>query len=109
MSRELGRPSASLFVQVLALVMVSLIIAQLITVLVIFNLPRPDPDMYRLREVAEALRTGRPSASARPLVSKLRSSPPRDVYTSVVRTEVEERLAKLVGVTPDKVAFETAR
>lgn len=105
MSRELGRPSASLFVQVLALVMVSLIIAQLITVLVIFNLPRPDPDMYRLREVAEALRTGRPSASARPLVSKLRSSPPRDVYTSVVRTEVEERLAKLVGVTPDKVAF----
>jgi two-component system OmpR family sensor kinase len=106
MSRErLARPTASLFVQVLALVMISLVIAQLITVLVIFNLPRPDPDVYRLREVAEALKTGRPSGSPRPLVARIRASPPRDLYTTVVRTEVERRLAGLVGTSPDHVAF----
>jgi signal transduction histidine kinase len=105
MSRELGRQSASLFVQVLALVMVSLMIAQLITVLVIFNLPRPDPDVYRLREVADALATGRSTGGERPLVSRITPNPPRDLYTSVVRTEVERRLAALVGTSPDHVAF----
>jgi signal transduction histidine kinase len=105
MSRGIGRQSASLFVQVLALVMVSLMIAQLITVLVIFNLPRPDPDVYRLNEVADVLATGRSSGGARPLVSKISPNPPRDFYTSVVRTEVERRLAALVGTSPDHVAF----
>jgi two-component system, OmpR family, sensor kinase len=105
MNGRLGRPTASLFVQVLALVLVSLIIAQLITVLVIFNLPRPDPDVYRLSEVAEVLGGGRPNATPRPLVARIRSGPPRDLYDSVVRTDVERRLAARLGVSANRIAF----
>ena len=105
MSTSLGRPTASLFVQVLALVMTSLIAAQLITTLVIFNLPRPDPDVYRLIEVAHVLGGGAPPASSRPLVARVQSRPPRDIYRSVVRTDVERRLAAKLGVAPDRVAF----
>jgi signal transduction histidine kinase len=105
MTARLGRSTTSLFVQVLALVMVSLVAAQLITTLVIFNLPRPDPDVYRLAEVAHVLAGGPPPASARPLVAKIQSGPPRDIYRSVVRTEVERRIAARIGVPPERVAF----
>jgi len=54
-----GRPTASLFVQVLMLVGVSLITAQAISVFLLFNLPPPVPDFYRFSEIAEALQ-GRP-------------------------------------------------
>lgn len=105
MSSRLGRPTTSLFVQVLALVMASLVTAQLITTLVIFNLPRPDPDVYRLVEVAHVLGGGPPPESARPLVARIQSRAPRDIYRSVVRTEVERRLAAKLGVAPERVAF----
>jgi signal transduction histidine kinase len=100
-----GRRTASLFVQVLALVMVSLVAAQLITTLVIFNLPRPDPDVYRLGEVAHVLGGGQPAAAPRPLLARTQARPPRDISRSVVRTEVERRLARAIGVSPDRVAF----
>ena len=75
-----GRRTASLFVQVLALVMASLVAAQLITTLVIFNLPRPDPDVYRLDEVAYVLGGGQPAAGPRPLLARTQARPPRDMW-----------------------------
>ncbi len=49
------RATASLFVQVLMLVGVSLITAQAISIFLLFNLPPPVPDFYRFSEIAEAL------------------------------------------------------
>ena len=43
-----GRPTASLFVQLLTLILVTLVAAEAISVLLIFNLPPPTPDFYRL-------------------------------------------------------------
>jgi signal transduction histidine kinase len=48
----------SLFVQVLALVLVSMIAAQVINLLIVFQMPSTPPDIYRLTEVAAALQTG---------------------------------------------------
>ena len=73
-SQAPGGPTATLFVQVLALVMASLVAAQLITTLVIFNLPPPDPDVYRLSEVAHVLGGGRRPPSARPLVARVQAA-----------------------------------
>jgi signal transduction histidine kinase len=101
----LRRPTASLFVQVLALVLASLAAAQLITVLVIFNLPRPDPDVYRLSEVERALSGGASRDEARPLVARLRATPPRDPYGSFVRADVERRIAADLGLAPQDVVF----
>lgn len=52
------QPTATLFVQVLALVILSLIIAQSINVWVIFQLPRPTPEYYTAPEIAQALQKG---------------------------------------------------
>lgn len=100
-----GLPTASLFIQVLALVLVSLSAAQLITVLVIFNLPRPDPDLYRLTEVESAMATGAPGADPRPLVTTIRPRPPADGLGSPVRVGVEQRIARDLSVVPQRVSF----
>ena len=46
-----GRPTASLFVQLLALAMLTLVAAEVISLVLIFNLPPPTPDFYRLSEI----------------------------------------------------------
>src|SRR5580704_14951832 len=77
-------PTATLFAQLLALVVLSLLAAVAVNVLVIFNLPPPEPDFYRISEIAEVIR-GQPVVAAaserRPLVSETRDHPP-DVDTT---------------------------
>jgi two-component system OmpR family sensor kinase len=51
------RPT-SLFAQALALVLVSMLAAQLINLFIVFQLPATPPDIYPLSEVAQALKTG---------------------------------------------------
>ncbi|HEY9219756.1 MAG TPA: ATP-binding protein, partial [Phenylobacterium sp.] len=46
-----GRPTATLFGQLLALIALSLIAANAINVWLVFNLPPPIPDIYRISEV----------------------------------------------------------
>lgn len=105
MKRRPGLPTATLFFQVLALVLASLAAAQLITVLVIFNLPRPDPDVYRLGEVEQALTAAPPGQGARPLVASVRDRAPDDQINSPVRDEVERRIAADLHVTAGDVVF----
>lgn len=51
-----GRPTASLFVQLLTLTLLTLVAAEVISLLLIFNLPPPTPDFYRLTEISQAFR-----------------------------------------------------
>ncbi|HMO43348.1 MAG TPA: two-component sensor histidine kinase, partial [Phenylobacterium sp.] len=53
--RRAGRATASLFLQALLLVGMSLIAAQAISVFLLFNLPPPVPDFYRFSEITQAL------------------------------------------------------
>ena len=72
-------PTATLFAQLLALVVLSLLAAVAVNVLVIFNLPPPEPDFYRISEVAEVIKGQRVAAGPdhRPLVTQIRDAPPQ--------------------------------
>ena len=49
---------APLFVQALGLVILTLVAAQVIAIAVIFTLPPPPPEFYRMSEITRALKTG---------------------------------------------------
>jgi signal transduction histidine kinase len=51
-----GRPTGSLFVQLLTFSTITLLTAQVASLLILFRLPPPMPDFYRLSEVEQALR-----------------------------------------------------
>jgi len=59
-----GRPTASLFVQLLTLTGLTLVAAEVISLLLIFNLPPPTPDFYRItaEQIAEQSGFGQVSA-----------------------------------------------
>ena len=65
-------PTATLFAQLLGLVVLTLVGAIAINLLIILNLPPPVPDFYRLSEIARVLKMGPGGASndRRPLVVK---------------------------------------
>ena len=101
-------PTATLFAQLLALVVLSLLAAVAVNVLVIFNLPPPEPDFYRLSEVAEVIR-GQHVATApdhRPLVTRIRDTPPHSeppgpVFMGGFRRE----LGGTLGLRPDQIVI----
>ena len=71
-------PTASLFAQLLALIVLSLVGSVAINTLVLVNLPPPMPDFYRVGEIAQALK-GHPFVSAaerRPLILQTTTTPP---------------------------------
>jgi signal transduction histidine kinase len=102
-------PTATLFGQLLTLVVVSLLAAVAVNVLVIFNLPPPEPDYYRISEIAEVIQ-GRPVNAGpdhRPLVSQVRPEGPDTVdSTNPHFMEGFRRdLGAMIGVTPDKISI----
>jgi two-component system, OmpR family, sensor kinase len=72
------QPTATLFAQLLALIVFSLIGALTINLLVVLNLPPPTPDFYRMNEIAQVLKggSGAMSSDRRPLVSHFSDRPP---------------------------------
>ena len=60
-----GRPTASLFGQLLALIGLSLVAAQAISLFLLFNLPPPAPDFYRISEIVQTLRGSPPTFTER--------------------------------------------
>ncbi|THD75364.1 MAG: HAMP domain-containing histidine kinase [Phenylobacterium sp.] len=101
-----GRPTASLFVQLLTLTLVTLIAAEAISVLLIFNLPPPMPDFYRLSEIEQVIHGGKPAyAERRPLqvrVSNRVSGIPMEGQSAPIMTG---ELAKGLGVSVDNVVI----
>ena len=71
---------APLFVQVLALVIVCLVAAHAISTAVILHLPPPQPEIYRLSDVAKALRSPGVTAvsDVRPLVVGYQRTSPKE-------------------------------
>jgi len=105
-----GRPTASLFGQLLALIGLSLIAAQAISMFLLFKFPPPVPDFYRLSEIVQAYQ-GKPQefAERRPLeVRTTRARPAPEIeggFGSAIRAAVAETL----GVSPDRVAVASDR
>ncbi|HEX4182080.1 MAG TPA: HAMP domain-containing protein [Caulobacteraceae bacterium] len=100
-------PTATLFAQLLALVVVSLLASVLINVLVIFNLPPPAPDFYRVSEIAELIQ-GRPvnvvQEHHRPLVRRLsQTPPPTDPADPKFMYGFRKDLGALLKVAPEDI------
>lgn len=104
---------APLFVQVLALIIVSQVAAHAVSTAVIFSLPMPPPEIYRLSDVARALRSPgvTPITDTRPLVVRAQTRAP--VERSMMprgmrwREDVRRGLAEALQVEPSRIAIET--
>jgi signal transduction histidine kinase len=104
-AKRLALPQAPLFLQVLSLVLLSLVCAQVVNILIIFSLPPQVPDFYRVPEIVAALdgqpvihRDGTP-----PLIAATALSPPEGGYVSVYTRRVIADLAQALRVSPDAV------
>ncbi|MFD3264263.1 sensor histidine kinase [Phenylobacterium ferrooxidans] len=101
-----GRPTASLFARLLTLIGITLVASQAIILAMIFILPPPAPDFYRLSEVAQTFK-GRPPGliERRPLELKIvdRASSPTMEGRMVPKMRAE--LARELGVATSQVVF----
>jgi two-component system OmpR family sensor kinase len=119
-------PTATLFTQLLALIVLSLLAAVVVNLLVVFNLPPPTPDFYRIGEIADVIKEppGASNNDPRPLISRLSDDPPPASAISDRRNIIEFRqeLSTLTGVSmariivasdfgrfPDRRAFRVVR
>lgn len=96
----------TLFAQTLALTVLALLAAIALSVVVIFNLPPPMPDFYRVSEIAQTFNTGKTFASAErpPLIRKLLDTQPTGhVAGPHDLTLQREELARLIKVDPTKI------
>ncbi len=102
------RRTMSLFVQALALSVLSLVSAIAINVLVIFNLPPPLPDFYRISEIAQLIKTGHTAqAPDRPPLT-LREADAPAKGSDFDRHEMplhRRELGDLIGVDPSVIAI----
>jgi len=101
-------PTATLFAQALALVVLSLLAAVAVNVLVIFNLPPPAPDFYRLSEIAEVFRGQHVAAGPdhRPLVTRISDTPPHGDPTGPgFMTGFRRDLSGTLGLGPDQIVI----
>ncbi|MEJ2817858.1 ATP-binding protein [Caulobacter sp. CCG-8] len=106
--RVKGPSSAPLFVQALGLVIVTLVAAQLIAIAVVFNLPAPPPEIYRMSEIARALKgpaTVQPR-DGRLLVLRRNVGPIRGLVDNRRRAEFKTALAREVGVDPARIEMD---
>jgi two-component system OmpR family sensor kinase len=97
------QPTATLFAQLLALIVLSLVGALTINLLVVLNLPPPTPDFYRMNEIAQVLRggTGVMGSGRRPLVTHIADRPPADALAPPgLFSPGRETLSQLLGVPP---------
>jgi len=99
---------APLFLQVLALVLVSVIAAQAVNVGIVFLLPPPAPEVFSISEVASILRAdGQPvrTAAGRVLAGKVQDAPARDeeVWFAPREARLAENVANELKIPPSDV------
>ncbi|CAN5356435.1 ATP-binding protein [soil metagenome] len=103
-----GPSSAPLFVQALGLVIVTLVAAQLIAIAVVFTLPPPPPEMYRLSEITRALKTGQTvqSRDGRALVIRPHAKPIRGLVDNRRRADFKTAVAREIGTDPARIEID---
>ncbi|MDP3870629.1 ATP-binding protein [Phenylobacterium sp.] len=98
--RPRGRNRAPIALQLVALLVVSLIAAQVVTFAVVVLMPPPPRAVYRLEEVAQALKGGSLAPRfGRPLLREVQAAPPPESVNPPFPGEHARRqLAALLGV-----------
>lgn len=101
-----GRPTVPLFVQLLGLTGLTVLAAQVISLALIFLLPPPAPDFYRLNEVERAFTAGRQTFGDRhPLEVVTLDAPPQGALYKRVPPQIRDRLAQDLGVDRHNVVI----
>ena len=102
--RAASRPTGSLFVQLIALTGLTLVAAQAISLFLIFNLPPPLPDFYRLTEIEQTLHGTPPTFNERrPLEVRTEPRPPGPSMESPMAPRIRARIALDLGVPTERV------
>jgi len=102
--------SGTLFGQLSALVILSVVASQAISMVLIVSLPPPMPDFYRLTEIEQALR-GAPVnyAERRPLrVSISQTMPEGEQMHGLGASRFQDKVASDMNVSPDRVALSSS-
>jgi signal transduction histidine kinase len=101
-----GRPTASLFGQLLALIGLSLIAAQAISLFLLFNLPPPAPDFYRISEIVQTFRGAPPTFTERhPLEIVIANEPPPLAMEGRMTPKIRAQVAEGLGVPVQRVVI----
>lgn len=101
-----GRPRGSLFVQVLTFTGFTLVAAQAISLILLFNLPPPTPDFYRLSEIEQAFRGPAPTFSdRRPLDVRTLAESPHPAMDGRQAPHLRAAVAADLGVSVDRVVI----
>jgi signal transduction histidine kinase len=102
------RPTGSLFVQLATLTGLTLVLAEIISLLLLFNLPPPTPDFYRLSEIEQAFRgSNQVFTERRPLQIRMSDKPPGPAMDTSNAPVVRARLAKDLGISADRIVLAT--
>ena len=102
--RRAPRPTASLFVQLLTLTGLALVAAELINLFLIFNLPPPLPDFYRLTEIEQTYRgAAHAFTERRPLELVVVDKAPGPAMEGSQAPRIRARIAKDLGVPTERV------
>ena len=100
---------APLLVSLLALVLVSLLAAELVNIAVVLGLPRPEPEIYRLGELEQILAGQAPPPGADKLLSiRMQPKAPAPHSHSDFEHRMAERIAHDLGVSAESVVFSSA-
>jgi two-component system OmpR family sensor kinase len=103
-----GRPTGSLFVQLATLVGVALVLAEAINLFLLFYVPPPTPDFYRLSEIEQTVRgTSQVFTERRPLEIQVAAKPPGPAMEGVQAPRIRAKLAQDLGVGADRVVLST--
>ena len=101
-----ARPTVSLFVQLLSLIGFALVLAQAINAALVFNLPPPTPDFYRLSEVEQVFRGQPPQfTERRPLEVRKLPKAPTPAMEGRVAPRLRRQLADDLGVPVDSIVI----
>ncbi len=106
-----SKAATPLFLQALGLVLATLFAAWLTSAAVVILLPPPVTDLYRMHELAEALRTGKNvrSAEGRTLVAKVQDHPAREDDNGVRAAQVKTALASRLNIDESRLALSSNR
>jgi len=104
-----SRPTGSLFVQLATLTGLTLVAAQAISLWLLFSLPPPTPDFYRLSEIEQTFRGSAPTfTDRRPLQMQMALRPPGPAMDGAHAPATRAKIAKDMGVSVDRIVLATS-
>lgn len=97
--KTFGRPTAPLLVQLLTLTGLTLVAAWAMSALLLFLLPPPAPDFYRISEIETTFHGTSPTfTERRPLVLETRTKAPSPVLEGKSIPAIRDKIAENLGV-----------